>query len=264
MCACRNKLSYNEEREEDYLRLELEFELKKPELPKDNKSIWISYLKKVLTDCNNGKFFNLYFSDGKMKDYVYSIIFTKPEFLKDKIQLGDTKVKMIFSADDRRKTGLIFYSAFIKNKNVQFRLPNKNIMVLKKINHIYEELITNTKVIFKTITGGGLVIREHDKKRNKDIYYTFEDKNFSEHANNIIRAQALEAGFSQSVSNHINILPIDGKKVLVKQYGVYIDVTVGKFLMEANQDLLQYFYQAGLGSKHSMGYGLIDVVSQIE
>ena len=246
------------------MRLELVFQLKNPELPKDNKSIWISYLKKVLTDCNHGKFFDLYFADGKRKDYAYSIIFSNPKFMKDKIILGDTKVKMIFSADDRRKTGLIFYSAFIKNKNMQFRLPDKNSMVLKKINYIQEELIINSKVVFKTITGGGLVIRDHDKEQNKDTYYTFEDKNFIEHANEIIKSQAIEAGFPKSMAGNINIVPVNGKKVLVKQYGIYIDVTIGTFLLEANPDILQYFYQAGLGSKHSMGYGLIDIISQIE
>lgn len=244
------------------LRIELCFQLDQAELPKDNKSIWISFLKNVLTNCNKGKFYERYFSGTQSKDYTFSVILSKPKFSGEKVQLENRQIKMIFSSDDRNKTGLIFYAAFIQAKKKKFPLPNGNTMVLDRVRQLREQLITESKVIFRTVTGGGLVVREHNKETNKDRYYTFQDKGFDENLKKVLQVQAQEAGFAESVAENITMIPIQCRKVLVKQYGIYVDVTIGIFQMEGDPDLLQYFYQAGVGSKHSMGYGMLDLISQ--
>lgn len=243
------------------LRIELLFQLDRAELPKDNKSIWISFLKNVLTDCNKGKFYERYFSGTQSKDYTFSVIFSRPQFADEKVLLENTQVKMIFSSDDRNKTGLIFYAAFIQAKKRRFLLPNGNAMVLDQVRQLREQLITESKVIFRTVTGGGLVVREHNKETNKDRYYTFQDEGFDENLKKVLHVQAQKAGFTESAAKNITMIPIQCRKVLVKQYGIYVDVTVGIFQLEGDPDLLQYFYQAGIGSKHSMGYGMLDIVS---
>ena len=245
------------------MRLELTFELHKAELPLDNKSIWISYLKNALTMCNNGCFYEKYFGEAKAKDYSFSIILSKPEFLKQKIRLENSKVKMIFSALDEHRTGLIFFSAFIAQKNRKFILPDDNFMILKSISQLKENEIISNKVIFKTVTGGGIVIREHDESSNRDYYFTSNDEKFIAQAKLVLKNEAMQAGFSESLSDEINIMPIQSKKIVVKQYGIHVDVSVGLFLIEADTKILNYFYKAGIGSKHSMGYGLLDIVEQI-
>ena len=244
------------------MRIELLFQLEKPELPKDNKSTWISYLKHVISQCNDGKYFDRYFSQKRSKDYSFGLVLSKPVFGDEKIILSDTNIKMIFSASDKNKTGMIFFSAFIGDKGKKFRMPDGNAMVLKSIRLLKEKVITSRQIIVKTVVGGGLVIREHDRSSNKDIYFTVNDDQFVEKANNTLKIQSKEAGFSDEISDTLNIQPLNCKKVVVKQYGVYVDVSIGLFQLEGDEELLQYFYQAGLGSKHSMGYGLIDIVSQ--
>ncbi len=242
------------------MRLELLFELEKNELPKDNKSIWVSYLKYVLSNCNNGKYFEQYFSKGKSKDYTFSMLLPSPVFSNEKILLKDNKIKMLFSADDRHKTGLIFYSAFIANKNKNFILPNGNAMVLKGIRQRREPLITDSRILFKMVVGGGLVVRKHNPETNRDFYFTFEDENFTENAERVLMLQAIEAGFSEYDAAKIKIKPIKCRKALIKQYGIYVDVTLGVLEIESTPEMLKYFYQAGLGSKRSMGYGMIDLI----
>lgn len=244
------------------MRVELLFELQKKELPKDNKSIWISFLKNVLSSCNGGKYYDRYFSGSKCKDYTYSVVFSKAIFSKEVIELDQTQVKMIFSADDRNRTGLIFLAAFLHAKEKNFPLPNDNAMTLKKVRECREQLIMSSKVLFRTVTGGGLNIREHDKETNRDTYYTVWDKGFEENFKRVIAVQAKKAGFSDSIASNVTLTPYQCKKVVVKQYGVYVDVTVGTFWLEGDPELLQYFYQAGIGSKHSFGYGMLDIVSQ--
>lgn len=244
------------------MRIELTFELDRPELIKDNKSIWISYLKHVISKCNDGKYYEKFFSGTNPKDYSFCLIFSKPKYVGDKIFLDHNLVKMIFSASDKQKTGLIFYAAFIANKGKRFRLPDENSMILKSIRQVKEKVIIQNRIMIKTVVGGGLVVRDHNKATNKDKYYTVDDHDFVEQANTILSLQAKQAGFSNRISENVKIEPIDCKKVVVKQYGIYIDATKGIFLLEGDKELLKYFYQAGLGSKHSMGYGLIDIVTQ--
>lgn len=244
------------------MRVELLFELEKPELLKDNKSIWISFLKNVLSNCNKGKYYGRYFSGTNSKDYTFSVILPKPQFVGEKVLLENNQVKMIFSADDRNKSGLIFYAAFIQAKKRKFPLPEGNAMILTNIRQLREQLIVSSKVMFRTVTGGGLVVREHDKEKNSDRYYTFQDEGFHDTLKTVLKLQANEAGFSEHLAEKITMTPIQCRKVLVKQYGTYVDVTVGIFQLEGDPDLLQYLYQAGMGSKHSMGYGLLDIISQ--
>lgn len=244
------------------MRLELVFALDVPQLPVDNKRIWISFLKKSLSNCNNGRFFERYFTGTPQKDYAFSIIMPSPRFAGDEIKLDSPQVKMIFSADDKNKTGLIFFQAFIEMKHRRFPLPDGNAMTLKGINQLREKLITSSKVVFRTVVGGGLVVRNHNKETNKDKYYTFLDEGFQEQVHKNLVIQARKAGFSEGIAENVKLTPLQCKKVLVKQYGIYVDTTVGLFEMEGEPELLQYFYQAGLLAKHSLGYGLVDVISQ--
>ncbi len=242
--------------------MELLFELEKNELPKDNKSIWISLLKNIMSSYAEGRFYNRYFTGVNQKDYTFSIILTKPKFVGEKILLENNQVKMIFSADDRRKTGLIFFAAFIQAKKRKFTLPEGNAMTLNQIQQLRETLITSHRVMFRTVTGGGIVVRKHNQETNQDKYYTFEDEGFEENFKRTLRMQAEQAGFSGELAEKVRMVPVKCKKVLVKFYGRYIDVTVGIFQLDGNSDLLQYFYQAGLGARHSAGFGLMDVIRQ--
>lgn len=135
-------------------------------------------------------------------------------------------------------------------------------MILKHIRQCGEQLITSSKILFRTVIGGGLVVREHSRETNKDKYYTFQDTGFDENLKRVLKVQAEEAGFSECVAESVKVTPVQCKKVVVKQYNTWIDTTVGVLEMEGNPDLLQYFYQAGMGSKHSMGYGMLDIISQ--
>lgn len=91
------------------MRLELNFEIEKPQLPKDNKSIWVSFLKKSLSGVGQGMFFDKYFSGTAQKDYTFATILSSPKFVGEEIFLDNNQIKMIFSAEDRNKTGLIFF-----------------------------------------------------------------------------------------------------------------------------------------------------------
>ena len=244
------------------MRLELLLNLEKSIIPRDYKKICISYLKNALTDYANGKFYEQFFGNINQKDYAFSVILSKPKFNTETIELENNRIKLLFTASDTYRTGLIFFAAFIHQKNKRFPLPEGNAMTLKRINQVNEQLITESRVIFKTTIGGGLAIRQHDRETNTDRYFTFQDEGFDEQMKLVLGVQAREAGFPEQIAQDIDMRPIQCKKVVVKHYGVFIDLSVGIFKMEGNAELLQYFYQAGLGSKRSQGFGMVDIIAQ--
>jgi len=246
------------------MRLELQLDLEKPELSKDYRRIVLSYLKFALSECNDGKYFEKYFKDTIQKDYCFSVLMKGPKFSKDKILLEEPRIKILFSCDDRRKTGLILFSAFLGIKNRKFPLANNNAMVLKRIDQKSEKLITESTVYMQTVLGNGLCIREHDRETNRDRFITFEDEDFKEKASEILSIQAKSAGFSENKASGISLEPVQCKKVVVLHYGVYIDVTVGIIKMTGDPDVLQYLYSVGAGSKHSAGFGALNVLRQGE
>ena len=244
------------------MRLELRLELKEPKLPKDNKSIWLSFLKNVLSSCADGQYYEKYYNGTAPKDFAFSILLPHPKFQGDQIELEGTSVKMIFSADERGKTGLIFYAAFLEAKNKVFPLPEGNAMTLQAVYMKKEHHITSNKVLFKTVVGGGLVVREHNEETNKDHFYSFDEEGFMRVLEMVLRNELVHAKFPEYLINEVSVDVISCKKILVKQYGIYVDANVGMFQVEGHPDILNYLYQAGMGSKRSMGYGLLDVVTK--
>src|SRR3712207_7728236 len=74
--------------------------------------------------------------------------------------------------------------------------------------------------------------------------------------------QILNAGFTKKEADDIKVNPIQCKKVVVKHYKRYIDTTTGLFEIQADNKILQHFYDVGIGSRKSIGFGMIDLVTQ--
>ena len=101
------------EQEVKDMRLELQFDLDKPEINLDYRRLILSWLKAGLTRCNQGKYYERYFGGTEQKDYSFTVLLGRAKFTREKIYLPEPKMKVIFSADNRHKTGLIFYSSFL-------------------------------------------------------------------------------------------------------------------------------------------------------
>lgn len=240
------------------MRFCLTLELGKNNFPTDYRKVILSYIKKALSDMLDGRYYSKYFQDNIQKDFCFSVQLPKPKFGKEEITLEDNHIKILFTTDNKQKTGLLLQQAFMKQKNKGFSIPNNNSMTLKQITQQREQTITNSKVVFKTY---GLCVRDHDKQTNKDIHYVYNDEKFNEQLQVVLKNQASEAGFSKEMVESIKFVPLNCKKVLARHYNTYVDITVGSFLLEGNTFLLQYFYNVGMGSRNSM-FGYLDLVTQ--
>lgn len=244
------------------MRLLLELSLSKNEFPKDYHSSVMSYLKNSLSKCNNGNHYERFYKDTKQKNFCFTVMFGKCKFTKNNILLDGNTIKILISIGEEGSEKYILFNSLIAQKNKIYPLPNENSMVLTKITQLKNTEIKSSKAVFKTYTGSGLCIREHNSTTNKDKYYVYNDDSFEAQFLYVVREQALRAGFSKEIADNIKFNPISLKKVVTLHYGIYIDVTVGMFELEADSRLLQYLYWTGLGSRTSAGYGMLDLISQ--
>ncbi|MBQ9013380.1 MAG: CRISPR-associated endoribonuclease Cas6 [Bacilli bacterium] len=244
------------------MRFYLTLELKQPFLPIEYRKLVLSYIKNAISKCNNGKYYSDYFKDTNQKDYCFSVILPKPKFDKDKILLHKKEIKILFSTEENSKTGLILFSSFISQKNKSYPLADNNTMTLKSISNQKQDKIQNSKVIFKTTLGSGLCVRDHSKENNRDEYYVYNDEKFREKLKVVLYNQLVKLGVNEEEALNIKVNPIQCKKVVTKHYGRYIDTTVGMIEVQAKPYILQHFYNAGIGSRKSAGFGMLDLVTQ--
>ena len=133
----------------------------------------------------------------------------------------------------------------------------------QRIAHVKENVIISNRVMFRTIPGGGLVVRDHSRETNRDKYYVIGEEQFEEKARQSLMRQAMEAGFPKRLAEEIKFHPVSGKKVVSRLYGIMIDVSAITFIVEADSMILQYFYQAGASSRTAIGYGLCSIIEQL-
>ena len=244
------------------MRLKLEMKLTNLFLVRDNHSSFISFLKKALTQCNDGKQFEKFYKDTNVKDFTFTLSLGKCKYTKEKIILENEKIYIIVSIKDKGMDKFIIYNALLNQRNKKFPLPEGNSMTLVNITQIKSEEIKSSKIIAKTTIGSGLCVREHNPETNKDKYYVFNEEGFEQQLYKILEQHGINAGFSKTICSNIKFIPINCKKVVSMHYGQYIDITIGTFQLEGDSRLLQYFYECGLGSRTSSGYGMIDILQQ--
>ncbi|NLL02562.1 MAG: CRISPR-associated endoribonuclease Cas6 [Mollicutes bacterium] len=245
----------------EVLRILLELKLDKNEFPKDYHSTIISYIKNSLTKCNNGKEYIKFYRDNNIKNFCFTVMLGKCKFNRENIALENNIIRILISIGDEGMNKYIIFNALIGETYKSYPLPNDNKMVLINIKKLKDVEIKTSNVIFKTATGSGICVREHDPENNKDKYYVFNEEGFEKQLKYVIKKQALEAGFSNDIAERVKFTPINCRKVVTKHYGTYVDVTVGIFKMEADSKLLQHLYLCGLGSRTSMSYGVLDLIS---
>lgn len=241
------------------MRIQLEFIVQKNELPIEYRRVFLSYIKFCLSNFNEGKELENYYGPAKEKEYSFAIFFEKPEFLKTKVTFKSNKVRMIFSTADKM-TWYIIYAMFLENKHKKFPLPENNEMTLVDIQKRNDIKITGNEVLFRTLSP--LCIRKHEKDTGSDYYYSYIHKDFKDEFNKVVKNQLGKHGFTPMEIESLDIKPLWCKKVIIKHYDNKIECTIGKILLKGTSDILQYLMDAGVGSRKSAGFGLLELIVQ--
>jgi len=241
------------------MRLKIELQLKSEQFPIDYRPTIISLFKHCLTQYDGGKHFGEYFDVGKSKSYTFAVGMPGSVFTKDMILVESKKVTITFSTSDMG-TGILFFNAFMVQKNKSYPLAFENSMTLKNISVEREFVITTDKV--NVMFMSPLCVREHNKQKNRDIYYSFEKEGFGNALLNVLKAQIEKSDLPISVLDGFSMEPIKCKKTVVRHHSQFIESTLGIFAITGNIALLNYLYANGVASRKSSGFGMIDVIRE--
>ena len=196
-------------------------------------------------------------SDAKnnlIKQYAFSAYYKQQNIEKDKIILKDKNLELNITTSDY-ETGIILYNSFNKQKYQKYPL-NNNTMTLKNITMIIEKEITTDKIIVKF--QAPLCVRS--RENSKDYYYSYENEKFEEILKINIKEQLKITNIPLETVDTFKIKPIKAKKIIIKFYEKYIECSTGTFELSGNKELLEYLYKSGMGSKHSAGFGMFQII----
>ena len=237
------------------MRFKLYFKLEKEEIPIQYRKTIISYFKHSLEEYNQ-KYYQKYYNgkDPIIKQYAFSAYYKQQKIEKDKIILEDQRLEINITTSDY-ETGIILYNSFNKQKHKKYSL-NNNSMTLENITMANEKEITTEKISVKFQALLCVRLREN----SKDYYYSYENEKFEETLKINIKEQLKITNMPTEIVDTFTIKPIKAKKVLIKFYEKCIECSTGTFELSGNKELLKYLYKSGIGSKHSAGFGMFQII----
>lgn len=244
------------------MRFKLDFMVDQSEINIDYRRLILSYIKNALSQSVNGDLLDRYYMDTNTKDFTWTLIVSRPQFTKEKLQFANNRFSLIFSTDDKRQTGMYLMLAFLNQKNKRYPAEDGNYIYLKNIVQLNQKEINDTTVRFVTMPGSSIVVREHNRETNRDKYYTCEDEGYADKLEQALKTQAEMAGFAEKSVADIKVHSVTGKKVVVKHYGIYLDATIADFTVSGENEILQHFYLNGACSRRSAGFGMLDIVEE--
>lgn len=240
------------------LKFALEFTLKINIIPVEYRRVFMHFLKTCLDNANDGKYYEEFYGEPKSKDLTFAVFFDNPVFAEDSIQVANNRLKVLFSVADKMES-YIFYSSFLEKKHSKIVLEHDNYMILDTVTKISEPEVHNSSMLVKM--NSPLLVRKHDRHNNHDWYYCFEEEEFNEETHNNLRFQLANAGFSEELIKEVKLQPIKCRKVIVRHYGCKFAGNLGNFLVEGNPVVLNYLLKAGIGSRHSEGFGMMEFLT---
>lgn len=237
------------------MRFKLYFSLEHQEISIQYRKAIISFFKHCLSNYDKDyykKYYNA--KDPIIKNYSFSTYFPNQRIQGENVIIPSKEFELNISTSDY-EAGIILYNSFNKQKHQKYPLAN-NTMTLQNITMILEKEITTDKVTIKF--QAPLCVRS--RENNKDYYYSFENNKFEEILKINIKEQLKVTKIPELTVDTFKITPIKAKKVMVKFYEKCLECSTGIFEISGNTELIKHLYQAGMGSKHSAGFGMFQII----
>lgn len=239
------------------MEIKIIFKLDQLYLPKDYHSTFYSFLKQAL-EANNNELYSKYFSNKEalVKNFSFYLKLSNPNFEKDKIKIDNPLVTMSIRDYDRIELFEI-YNAFLKSIYKKFAMNLNQAQIIRvKLTPLKE---IEGKTIFIKMLSPLVVKKQINKEQNKTWYYTYEDEEFLLVLKDNIESSIKKLGYKFDL-NDLKIIPIKNRKTVISLYSINIPVTLGTFIIEANEDVLNFLYNAGIGALRSSGCGSFQIL----
>lgn len=240
------------------MKIQVQFELSKNELPLDYRRACVSFIKASLFEGSEELYERLYGNKGtKQKNFTFNLKLPNPKFMEDKIYLDGNDVLLVIYTNDM-SLGIDLYNSILGRNRKKHPLTNDNFMKIKHVRLENHKSITTNEVRIKFYAP--IVVRNHIKGE-KDIYYFYDDNDFNDGLKKCVENQMKNCSIKELSNFDVQLIPINPKKVIVKTFGINIPASIGIFKMKANADVINVLYQMGIGSRRSEGFGMFEIIS---
>lgn len=237
------------------MRITVQLTLEKKEINLDYRRLMISYLKKSLERSNPIRYEEMYGRGvTKEKNFASDIRLGYAKYLSDYIQLQNDEITWVIVTPDYL-LGIDIYNALLAMKNVSYPAYNENRIRIRKINVENHKSYDAQEAVIKFCSG--LCVRRHIKGE-KDKYFFYDEEGFNEQLVNNIGLQLRDTNINDL--SEFKLEPIQAKRVYSKTYGIVIPNSVGLFRLSGENKLINYLFQAGMGSKRNSGFGLFEIL----
>lgn len=240
------------------MRFSISFSAGQESIPLDYHRMILSFFKKAFEQSDPEYFAELYKDEvNKMKSYVFSVYFYKPEIMREEIKISDKKFKVFISTYDTRD-GIKIFNAFTSMRGNEhgykgYKIRAEHICLLK------EAVIKSDEVIFKTLSP--IVIKQHEGDNKKTWYHSLDDEEGRVWFMRNLKNQ-LEIVFGDGKNKdfeEIGFELIKNKMLKIKHYDIVVNCNHAIFRLRAKPYILDYFYKSGMGANRSRGFGFIDI-----
>ncbi len=231
------------------MRFEVELMLDSTSINKDYRRNIVSVIKQCLSEED----FDEIYKERKLRSFTFSPFLQTDSFSKDKIILKDKKIKLFFSTDSMTD-GWILINSFRGKKNKELNF-GKSKVTIEKVGTLVEKEIEDEIILFKTMSP--ICIREQ-LDQTKSWYHDLDEKGIKILKKNI--AHQLKYEFSKSLLEEVKIKPFKIKRTIITNYDIQYPVTLGTLIISGDKRILKKLYMSGLGSKTSLGLGMLEIV----
>ncbi len=239
------------------MRIKMTFRLCNKTLIPDYHPCVISFFKAALSKYDNQLYDSLYGSGAPVqKNFTFSTYLPNSTFSNDEIMLDDETIAVTLSTPDMI-FGIDLYNAALGMKNVSYPFGNNiaKLILIRVENH---KVIKSETVYIKMLSP--VIVKAH-VKGSRDEYYTVGDECFYEQLN-LICIKQLEKLAPQLCKKKYKIEAVNCKKTVVSLFDQKITATLGIFKLKAETEIINYLYQAGIGSKRSSGFGCFEIIRE--
>jgi len=245
------------------------------------RQYFLSLFKEAFKNSSeDGKdFFHRYYGEKTIKPFTFSVYMPcKP--VDKKLKLEGEYINLFFSTNDyeflmRLYNGLLKIS---KRKD-PFNLGKNKIEKIANINLLKEVKITKDTVSFKTLSP--LLIRDPDdgskylipefcnankefslmKKVSKEKFIEGMKISSEKLVKNFLnKDEKMEFHIDESTISMIPVIHGSKNEKSHEEYMINYPAIKGHFKIEAKPDVLQLFYDIGIGARRSEGFGMLEVV----
>lgn len=235
------------------MKLYLSFGLKDEFVATDFRMCIVSFLKKILSSKYTQVYEELY-SENAIKDFTFSVYFPNSSIKKNYIYVTE-KIMAVTLSGVRDDLMVMFYNAALAYKHYSHPMPNGQIMTLNKVHFANTKQILGDKMVIKFLSP--LLVRKHSDE--KDTYLTYKDNEFLEYLNINATLLLKSLGIQENLKIN-NFIPLEAKHTVIKNKELMFQASIGTFVLEADNKLINILYQAGLGSKRGLGFGMFEVM----